>query len=153
CRSGSSGETPAHPSSATKSVAKSSSTSGRRIGPGCHRLDRRGQERGGGTRWRPSQAPVRCDTTRLGPLRLPCQRTGSPCGASLPRPLRLRRHDPRLHVMEEPLRVEDLTGCLITLLCGDRQILAVVLDHAGSINRQGDGTLSSSDNVLYIGVL
>ena len=36
CRSGSRGAIPAHPSSATKIVAKSSSTSGRRIGPGCH---------------------------------------------------------------------------------------------------------------------
>jgi hypothetical protein len=39
------------------------------------------------------------------------------------------------------------------LLYGDEQILVVLLDKAGSINRLGDGTPSQADKTLYIGVV
>jgi hypothetical protein len=53
----------------------------------------------------------------------------------------------------DEIRAKDLTGCLITLLYGDEEILVVLLDKAGSINRLGDGTPSQSDKTLYIGVV
>ena len=53
----------------------------------------------------------------------------------------------------DEIRAKDLTGCLITLLYGDEQILVVLLDKAGSINRLGDGTPSQADKTLYIGVV
>jgi hypothetical protein len=56
-------------------------------------------------------------------------------------------------VATDEIRAKDLTGCLITLLYSDEQILVVLLDKAGSINRLGDGTPSQSDKTLYIGVV
>jgi len=56
-------------------------------------------------------------------------------------------------VATDEIRAKDLTGCLITLLYGDEQILVVLLDKAGSINRLGDGTPSQADKTLYIGVV
>jgi hypothetical protein len=56
-------------------------------------------------------------------------------------------------VVTDEIRAKDLTGCLITLLYGGEQILVVLLDKAGSINRLGDGTPSQSDKTLYIGVV
>jgi hypothetical protein len=56
-------------------------------------------------------------------------------------------------VATDEIRAKDLTGCLITLLYSDEQILVVLLDKAGSINRLGDGTPSQSDKTPYIGVV
>jgi hypothetical protein len=49
------------------------------------------------------------------------------------------------------LNLESITGILITLHVADDQVLYVMLNADGTINRMGDGTVSNTNLDLFIG--
>jgi hypothetical protein len=49
-------------------------------------------------------------------------------------------------------KVSDITAVTITIEAGEKQVLFVLLDSGGSINRLGTGTADNKEHDLFIGV-